>query len=86
MNADGSVTLTVKDASANGTLEDETVTTTSANGLSITTQQDTTGAVNGSNPVFDQTRTDVTVLNADGSKTETVTDTSTNGKIGRAHV
>jgi len=44
-------------------------TTTSANGLSVTTRQDVTGALSGGNPVFDRTRTDVTALNADGSKT-----------------
>ncbi|MCK1494931.1 hypothetical protein IVB14_32120 [Bradyrhizobium sp. 180] len=81
VNADGNATLTVKDTSANGTLVTETVTTTSANGLSVTTQQDSTGATSGGNPVFDRTRTDVTVLNADGSKTETVTDTSNNGTL-----
>ena len=48
----------------------------SANGLSITTQQDTVGA-----GTFDQTRTDVTVINADGSRTETVTDLSANGSL-----
>ena len=52
------------------------MTTTSANGLSITTQTDSTGS--GS---FDQTQTDVTVLNADGSKTETVSDFSANGSL-----
>jgi len=66
----------------NRTLLDETVTTTSANGLSVTAQQDTTGARDGSgNPIFDLTETDVTVLNADGSTTETVTDRSANGTL-----
>ena len=44
-----------------------TVVTTSATGLSRTTQWDVNG-----DGVFDATRTDVTVLNADGSRTETV--------------
>ena len=53
----------------------ETVTTASANGLSITTQTDKPP----SNGTFDATATDVTVINANGSRTETVTDTSANG-------
>jgi uncharacterized protein YcsI (UPF0317 family) len=76
VNADGSRTRTVTDTSQNGTLEDQTVTTTSANGLSITTQSDTTG-----DGAFDNTRTDVTVLNADGSKTETVSDFHQDGSL-----
>src|SRR5204863_298230 len=71
LNADGSVTVTVMDCAPSGALLDETVTTTSANGLSVTTQQDRTGAVDGSgHPVFALTKTAVTVLNADGSTTE----------------
>jgi hypothetical protein len=76
INANGSKTETVTDLSANGTLIDQSVTTTSANGLSVTTQSDLTG-----NGKFDLTRTDVTVLNADGSKTETVTDSSADGAL-----
>jgi uncharacterized repeat protein (TIGR03803 family) len=76
VNANGSVTRTVSDYSANGSLEDQTVTTTSADGLSVTTQLDITGS-----GTFNSTRTDVTVLNADGSKTETITDDSTGGTL-----
>jgi len=74
--ATGAVAATVANYSFDGTLTSRAVTTTSADGLSITTQQDTTGA-----GVFNQTRTDVTVLNADGSRTETVTDVSANGSL-----
>jgi hypothetical protein len=56
-NADGSTVLTVTDLNADGSTMDRSVTTTSANGLSITTQTDTNG-----DSTFDQTRTDVTVL------------------------
>ncbi|WP_316172279.1 FG-GAP-like repeat-containing protein [Bradyrhizobium sp. SZCCHNRI3037] len=76
LNADGSVTAAAADYAATGALLDRTVKTTSANGLSVTTQQDTTGA-----GTFDRTRTDVTVLNPDGSKTETTSDVSANGTL-----
>ncbi len=55
------------------------VTTTSADGLSVTTQSDIDRRRQ-----FDQTRTDVTVLNADGSRTETVTDTSATARCSTA--
>ena len=61
---------------ANGALIGKTVTTTSANGLSITTQSDNTGS-----GTFDTTVTDNTVDNADGSVTETITTTSANGTL-----
>ena len=48
-----------------GVLKDRKVTTTSASGLSITVQRDA-----GNSGSFDQTRTDVMGLNADGSLTE----------------
>ncbi len=76
VNADGSRTETVTDTSANGTLLDQTVTTTSADGLSVTTESDYDRQRQ-----FDQIRTDVTVLNADGSKTETVTDHQRDGSL-----
>lgn len=79
LNADGSRVLTVTNSTLSGgtassaapvytaTLKERAVTTTSADGLSITTQYDLTGS--GS---FGSSRSDVTVLNADGSRTETV--------------
>ena len=76
LNADGSRTETVTDSSANSALIDKTVITTSATGLSVTTQRDTTGA-----GTFNQTRTDVTALNTDGSRTETVSDSNANGSL-----
>ncbi|MFX5480854.1 hypothetical protein ABTD95_19650, partial [Acinetobacter baumannii] len=53
-----------------------TVVTTSANGLSVTTQRDTTGS-----RTFNQVRTDVIVLNADGSRTETISDFNGDGSL-----
>ncbi|WP_137929665.1 beta strand repeat-containing protein [Mesorhizobium comanense] len=72
LNADGSTTQTVTDTSASGAQIDQTVTTTSANGLSISVTHNIDGAI-------DDTLSDVTVLNTDGSKTETIADTSRNG-------
>ena len=68
LNADGSRTETVTETSANGSVIGSTVTTTSGNGLSVTTQTE--------DGTLDVIRTDVTVINADGSRTETVTDTN----------
>src|SRR5262249_18421207 len=48
----------------------------SADGLSRTVQTDATG-----DGVFKRTQTDVTVLNADGSQTETVTNRNGNGSL-----
>ena len=67
----GVTTDTLADYAQNGSLVNETVTTTSANGLDITTQTDNTG-----DGTFDTTTTDNTVINANGSRTETVTTTS----------
>src|SRR5262249_40489484 len=75
-NLDGSVTTTQKDTSNNNLLRDETVTTLSADGLSKTTQIDHAGS-----GTFDVTQTDVTVKNADGSKTQTITDKNNNGSL-----
>ena len=56
------------------------MTTSYPNGLSTVTQEDVNGAVNGSAaPVFNLTTTDDTVLNSDGSRTETVTAANANG-------
>ena len=72
LNADGSQTSTVSTSNKSGLIS-ETVTNTSGNGLSKTTEIDANGAVSGSSPVFNSTTTDKTVLNSDGSRTETVT-------------
>ena len=74
--ANGTVVDTVSRLNPNGTLLDKTVTTTSATGLSVTTQVDENG-----DAVFDLTRTDVTVLNDDGGRTETVTDKNANNSV-----
>src|SRR5262249_38806602 len=74
--ADDSSVDTVTDTNANGSLRDKTVTTASADGLSRTIQQDSTG-----DGAFDLTRSDVTVFNADGSHTETITDRNANGSL-----
>ncbi|OWV90406.1 adhesin [Rhizobium sp. R693] len=66
LNADGSRTTTTEELTA-GVLKSRTVVDTSADGLSVTTHWDTTG-VNS----FDKSEIDVTVLNADGSRSRTV--------------
>ncbi|MBV9634003.1 MAG: DUF4214 domain-containing protein, partial [Methylobacteriaceae bacterium] len=66
-NPDGSETVTVSDFSAAGILQDRIVTTTSANGLSVVSAIDSTGS-----GTADEIRSDVTVLNSDGSRTETI--------------
>ena len=75
-NADASRTETISELNGNGTLRDKTVITTSGNGLAKTTQLDIDG-IGG----FDRTQTDVTVINADGSRTETITDRNANGTL-----
>jgi hypothetical protein len=78
-NAGGSSTETISSKSANGTLIGSQVVDTTANGLTVTTKVDHTGLAAGvalSNEVFDVTRTDQLVLNANLSQTETVTDRS----------
>ncbi|MDE3238078.1 MAG: matrixin family metalloprotease [Paracoccaceae bacterium] len=74
LNADGSRTDTVTDTAKNGLQFGQTVTKTSGNGLSVTTTRNEDGKV-------DFTTTDVTVLNADGSRTETVTRNDESGAV-----
>lgn len=76
MNADGSSVVTKADYSADGTLLDRSIITTSADGLSKTTQTDVTG--DGS---FESTIADITVVNADDSQVRTVTDESADGTL-----
>lgn len=68
LNADGSTT-TVNRTYASGALTSSASRTVSANGLSSTLAIDLDG-----NGTIDRSTTDVIVLNADGSKTETITD------------
>ena len=81
LNADGSRTETVTNFNSTNTKIDQTSITTSANGLSVTTLIDENG-----DGVIDLTKTDVTVLNADGSKTETVTTTNADGTLNQKSV
>jgi hypothetical protein len=76
VNADGSTTITNRALYADGSLAQQTVLTTSANGLSRTLRYDTTG-----NGVFDRSQTDNTVINADLSRTETVSNFDGSGKL-----
>lgn len=70
LGADGGTTRTVTDLAGNGTtVKDKTVVTTSASGLSTTTTWDTNG-----DGATDLTETDVKVLAADGSQSETLSD------------
>ncbi|WP_431310711.1 DUF4214 domain-containing protein [Labrys miyagiensis] len=75
-NADGSTTKTVTNTAINGALVSKTVTTTTANGLSTTTQTDVDG-----DGVYDGSSSDVVVLNADGSRTETKSSLSGGGAL-----
>ena len=74
--ADGSQTTTVRQMSADGVLHKRVVSTVSADGLTTITTNDANG--DGTNDV---TKVDQTVINADGSRTETVTDKSNNGVL-----
>ncbi|MGA1802216.1 beta strand repeat-containing protein [Rhizobium sp. HT1-10] len=74
LNANGSTTSTTTLLIAvAGTLtaKGSTVVDTSGDGLTVSTKWDTTGS-----GTFDKTQTDVTTLNADGSKTRTVSNFS----------
>ena len=69
LNSDGSSTETVSDYNYDGALIGETTTTTSASGLATAVLYD----LNGDGTV-DQSATDFTTVNANGSQTEVVTD------------
>ncbi|RWM95807.1 MAG: hypothetical protein EOR84_14665 [Mesorhizobium sp.] len=73
LNANGSTVRTVSKFEG-AVLKSTFVTTTSANGLSITTNWDVFGA-----DPFSQDTTDVTTINADGSSTRTVTNLKADG-------
>jgi len=76
INADGSKTETISDFKAGGVLRDKTVVTTTADGLSETDQWDGAGA--GS---LTRSATDVTVINANGSTTETLSNLNANSSL-----
>src|SRR5262249_47019998 len=67
-NADGSTTIDNKAFNTDGNLANETISTTSADGCTVPIRKDTNG-----DGVIDRIQTDVTILNADGSTTLTVT-------------
>ncbi|MEI8703370.1 beta strand repeat-containing protein [Mesorhizobium sp. ISC15] len=73
LNANGSTVRTVSKFEG-AVLKSTFVTTTSANGLSITTNWD----VFGTDP-FSQDKTDITTINVDGSSTRTVTNLKADG-------
>jgi hypothetical protein len=73
---DGSQVDTITDLGLLGIVEDQTITTTSADGLTKTTQWDFDGS-----GTTQRTRTDVVVKNVDGSTTETVTDMDSDGLL-----
>ncbi|WP_442967600.1 beta strand repeat-containing protein [Rhizobium sp. BR 362] len=75
LNADGSRTETISYFTG-ATLTSRYLTTTSANGLSVTKQSDLTGS-----GTYSQTSTDVTAINADGTKTRTVSSTKADGSL-----
>ena len=70
----GATTDTLSSFNGDGSLGNETITTTSADGLTKTFETDTTGSLVNGAPVFDHMAIDATVHNGDGSTTETVTD------------
>jgi len=74
--ADGSQTTTTVQGSADGSLHRKTVVTVSADKLTTTTTDDLNG-----DGTIDVTTVDQTVINADGSRTETVTDKSNTGVL-----
>ena len=76
INSNGSLVETITETSADGTLSDKTVVTTSANGFTTSTQVDADG-----DQIFDLASVKNTVLNADGSRTTTVTDTNADGSV-----
>jgi Ca2+-binding RTX toxin-like protein len=72
----GAVIDTVSNKTAAGALLNQVKTTTTANGLSVTTQRDQNG-----DGTVDLTTTDITALNANGSRTETVIYSNAGGVV-----
>ncbi|RCS21456.1 adhesin, partial [Phyllobacterium salinisoli] len=79
-NADGSVTQTVSTNSSGGN-KSTSVIETSADGLSVITSDDIDG--NGS---FDRVTSDITVVEADGKRVRTITETGTETSAGNAAI
>ena len=80
-NSDGSATTTQIDNAANGAFLDEAVSTIDSTGLLKTTSTDADGGGTAAAPVYTSVQTDDTILNSDGSRTETVTSDSRNGTL-----
>jgi len=70
----GAVTVDNKALNPDGSLASETISVTSANGLSRTLSQDVDG-----DGVIDLIQTETTVVNGDGSKVTTLTDKTGGG-------
>ncbi len=79
--ADGTNTVTVSDFNPDGSLVHKTVSVTAASGLTRTVTSDFDG-----NATTDLTHTDATVVNADQSRTDTVTDKASNASLIRKTV
>lgn len=75
LNADGSKTETITDLDAAGAVKDKTVIVTSANGLVQTTTWAAVGTTTS------RSKVDTTVLNANGSMSETVDYKNANGSL-----
>lgn len=75
LNANGSKTLTITESEGDA-VTSRSQTTTSANGLSINTKWDTDG-----DGTFDQTMTDATVLEGDGTTVRTMRNTKADGSL-----
>ncbi|MFS8036852.1 hypothetical protein ACI7BZ_07805 [Xanthobacter sp. AM11] len=76
INGDGSTSIDVKAYNADGSLAQESVSTTSSNGLTRTLNQDRDG-----DGIFEATQTQAIVVNGDGSRTTTVSDTNVVGAL-----
>lgn len=76
VEADGDIVETAANAAENNALLNKSVTTTSANGLSVTNTTDTNG-----DGIVDLTMQSTTALNIDGSKTTSVTRTNGDGSL-----
>ena len=74
--ANGTTVETATSLNPDNTITAQTKTTVSANGLLRSVQSDFDG-----DGVFDLTRSDNSVINADGSRTETISDTNANGSL-----
>ncbi len=75
-NADGSNTTTTEKLSINGTVMTRTTVETSANGLTKTTSVDVDA-----NGTVEDIVTETTVIGSDGTRTKTVDDKSSAGKL-----